>query len=79
MGTCASLRRRTCVHACLSPYACIYLRVYMRRRVSALFARVGMCAYVRAYPLVCVDVCVHVYTRARVCASVRAKGKNHFF
>ena len=73
MGTCASLRRRTCVHACLSPYACIYLRVYMRMRVSA-----WLCAWEFVRMCMCLCVCVHVYMRARVCHMCVQKGKTTF-
>ena len=38
------------MHACLSPYACIYVRVYMRMRVSA---------WLRAWE--CVRMCEHNY------------------
>ena len=73
MGTCASLRRRTCVHACLSPYACIYLRVYMRMRVSARLRAwecVRMCEH---NVFVCVRACVHARTSVCICACKRGK------
>ena len=76
MGTCASLRRRTCVHACLSPYACIYLRVYMRIRVSA-WLRAWECVRMCEHSM-CLRVCVHVYTRARVVHLCVQKGKTTF-
>ena len=52
-----------------------YLRVYMRMRVSA-WLRAWECVLMCEH--MCLCVCVHVYTRARVCASVRAEGETTF-
>ena len=65
---CTSLR--TYVHSSmLSPYACIYLRVYMRMRVSAWLRAwecVRMCEH-KNYVVVRVRACVHVCTCACIC------------
>ena len=76
MGTCGfCVDVRACMHVChrmrvyicVSTCACVCLR-------GCAHGNVCVCANM----FVCVRS-VHVYTRARVCASVRAKGENHFF
>ena len=75
MGTCASLRRRTCVHACLSAYACVYLRVYMRMRVSA-WLRAWECVRMCEHNVfVCACMCTRVHECVPLCVQ---KGKTTF-
>ena len=57
------------VHASMFVTVCVY--IFARLHAYAcicMVARVGMCAYVRAYVVVCVRACVHACTCACICA-----------
>ena len=67
MWVCTSLRRPTYVHASMFVTVCVYFARLHAYACICMVARVGMCAYVRAYVVVCACMCTCVRESVRAC------------